>query len=338
MKITMAHGSGGKSSAQLMKDIFGKHFRNDVLDKMEDAAVLSLPASDESTADGSAVARIACSTDSFVVTPLVFKGGDIGKLCVCGTVNDLLMMGAVPKYLTCGFIMEEGLDTDLLDQLVGSMAAQAREAGVIIAAGDTKVVEGNGGLYINTTGIGLIPEGRDVSSSNCRAGDVILCSGNLGDHHACILSHRMEIENDITSDCAALNDIVDALFDAGIDVRTMRDVTRGGLGTVINEIAGSSACKIELDEDSIPVSPQVKGFSDILGLDPLYMGNEGKMIAVVPEAQAEAALAAMRSAEHGKDAVMIGRVLEGEGAFIKTRLGATRRFDVLYGEGLPRIC
>ena len=338
MKITMAHGSGGKSSAQLMKDIFGKHFRNDVLDKMEDAAVLSLPASDESAADGSAVARIACSTDSFVVTPLVFKGGDIGKLCVCGTVNDLLMMGAVPKYLTCGFIMEEGLDTDLLDQLVGSMAAQAREAGVIIAAGDTKVVEGNGGLYINTTGIGLIPEGRDVSSSNCRAGDVILCSGNLGDHHACILSHRMEIENDITSDCAALNDIVDALFDAGIDVRTMRDVTRGGLGTVINEIAESSACKIELDEDAIPVSPQVKGFSDILGLDPLYMGNEGKMIAVVPEAQAEAALAAMRSAEHGKDAVMIGRVLEGEGAFIKTRLGATRRFDVLYGEGLPRIC
>ena len=338
MKITMAHGSGGKSSAQLMKDIFGKHFKNEVLDKMEDAAVLSLPTSDGSAADGSAVARIACSTDSFVVTPLVFKGGDIGKLCVCGTVNDLLMMGAVPKYLTCGFIMEEGLDTDLLDQLVGSMAAQAREAGVIIAAGDTKVVEGNGGLYINTTGIGLIPEGRDVSSSNCRAGDVILCSGNLGDHHACILSHRMEIENDITSDCAALNDIVDALFDAGIDVRTMRDVTRGGLGTVINEIAESSACKIELDEDAIPVSPQVKGFSDILGLDPLYMGNEGKMIAVVPEAQAEAALAAMRSAEHGKDAVMIGRVLEGEGAFIKTRLGATRRFDVLYGEGLPRIC
>ena len=201
-----------------------------------------------------------------------------------------------------------------------------------------EVVEGNGGLYINTTGIGLIPEGRDVSSSNCRAGDVILCSGNLGDHHACILSHRMEIENDITSDCAALNDIVDALFSAGIDVRTMRDVTRGGLGTVINEIAESSACKIELDEDSIPVSPQVKGFSDILGLDPLYMGNEGKMIAVVPEAQAEAALAAMRSAEHGKDAVVIGRVLEGEGAFIKTHLGATRRFDVLYGEGLPRIC
>jgi len=326
MKITMAHGSGGKSSAQLMKDIFGKHFSNDVLNKMEDAAVLDIPG------------RIACSTDSFVVTPLVFKGGDIGKLCVCGTVNDLLMMGAQPKYLTCGFIMEEGLDTELLDQLVASMAAQAKEAGVIIAAGDTKVVEGNGGLYINTTGIGMIPEGRDVSSANCREGDVILCSGNLGDHHACILSHRMEIENDIVSDCAALNDVVGALFDAGIDVRTMRDVTRGGLGTVINEIAESSSCKIELDEEAIPVSPQVKGFSDILGLDPLYMGNEGKMIAVVPEKQAEAALSAMRSTEHGKDAAVIGRVLDGEGAFIKTHLGATRRFDVLYGEGLPRIC
>ena len=327
MKITMAHGSGGKSSAQLMKDIFGKHFSNEVLAKMEDAAVLDIPD-----------ARIACSTDSFVVTPLVFKGGDIGKLCVCGTVNDLLMMGAVPQYLTCGFILEEGLDTDLLDAIVESMAKQAREAGVIIVAGDTKVVEGNGGLYINTTGIGQIPAGRQVSSANCNEGDVIICSGNLGDHHACILSHRMEIENNIESDCAALNDIVDALFGAGIDVKAMRDVTRGGLGTVINEIAESSSCRIELEEEAIPVSPEVKGFSDILGLDPLYMGNEGKMIAVVPEEQAAKALEAMRSAEHGKNAAIIGKVQAGEGAFIKTHLGATRRFDVLYGEGLPRIC
>ena len=327
MKITMAHGSGGKSSAQLMKDIFGKHFSNEILAKMEDAAVLDLSAG-----------RIACSTDSFVVTPLVFKGGDIGKLCVCGTVNDLLMMGAEPKYLTCGFILEEGLETELLDQIVESMAAQAREAGVIICAGDTKVVEGNGGLYINTTGIGLIPEGRDVSSANCEEGDVIICSGNLGDHHACILSHRMEIENDITSDCAALNDIVESLFAAGINVKAMRDVTRGGLGTVINEIADSSTCRIELEEAAIPVSPQVKGFSDILGLDPLYMGNEGKMIAVVPAKQADAAVEAMRKTKHGKDAVVIGRVAAGEGAYIKTHLGATRRFDVLYGEGLPRIC
>ncbi len=326
MKITMAHGSGGQSSAQLMADIFGKHFKNQVLDKMEDAAVL--------TVNG----KIACSTDSFVVTPLEFKGGDIGKLCVCGTVNDLLMMGAVPKYLTCGFILEEGLDTELLDRIVASMAKQAREAGVIIVAGDTKVVEGSGGLFINTTGIGEIPEGRDVSSANCREGDVILCSGHLGDHHACILSHRMNIENNITSDCAALNDIVDALFAAGIDVRTMRDVTRGGLGTVINEIAGSSNCRIELEEESIPVNPEVRGFSDILGLDPLYMGNEGKMIAVVPADQAKQALAAMKATEHGANAAIIGTVQAGEGAYLRTRLGATRRFDVLYGEGLPRIC
>lgn len=329
MKITMAHGSGGKSSAQLMGDIFGKHFANSVLDKMEDAAVLEVPG------DGS---RIACSTDSFVVTPLEFKGGDIGKLCVCGTVNDLLMMGAEPKYLTCGFILEEGLDTELLDRVVASMAAQAREAGVIIVAGDTKVVEGNGGMYINTTGIGIVPEGRNVSGGNCRPGDVIICSGNLGDHHACILSHRMEIENDITSDCAALNDIVENLFEEGIDVRAMRDVTRGGLGTVLNEISESSNCRIELEEESIPVNSQVRGFADILGLDPLYMGNEGKMIAVAPAEEADKALAAVKKAPHGRDAAVIGRFTEGTGTYIRTRLGATRRFDVLYGEGLPRIC
>lgn len=326
MKITMAHGSGGKSSAQLMSDIFGKHFKNQVLDRMEDAAVLEVSG------------RIACSTDSFVVTPLVFRGGDIGKLCVCGTVNDLLMMGAVPKYLTCGFILEEGLDTELLDGIVESMAAQAREAGVIIVAGDTKVVEGSGGLYINTTGIGEIPDGRDVSSRNCRPGDVVILSGNLGDHHACILSHRMEIENEIQSDCAALNDIVDALFAEKIDVRTMRDVTRGGLGTVLNEIAESSSCMVELEEESIPVHDDVRGFADILGLDPLYMGNEGKMIAVVPAEDAQKALEAMRNTEHGRDAAIIGTIKEGEGTYLKTRLGATRRFDVLYGEGLPRIC
>lgn len=326
MKITMAHGSGGKSSAELMSEIFGKHFHNQILDRMEDAAVLEVEG------------RIACSTDSFVVTPLEFKGGDIGKLCVCGTVNDLLMMGAVPQYLTCGFILQEGLEVEVLDRIVESMAKQAKEAGVIIVAGDTKVVEGDGGLFINTTGIGKIPEGRDVSSSNCKQGDVIICSGNLGDHHACILSHRMEIENSIKSDCAALGDIVEALFNEGIEVRTMRDVTRGGLGTVINEIAVSSECRIELFEDDIPVDPEVKGFSDILGLDPLYMGNEGKMIAVVPAEQRDKALEAMRSTVHGANAAVIGQVLEGEGAYIRTRLGATRKFDVLYGEGLPRIC
>lgn len=326
MKITMAHGSGGKTSAELMSGIFGKYFKNSVLDKMEDAAVLELNG------------KVAFSTDSFVVTPVIFKGGDIGKLSICGTVNDLLMMGAEPKYVTCGFILEEGLDIDLLDRIVASMAAQAAAAGVMIVAGDTKVVEGSGGLYINTSGIGIIPQDRDVSAANCRPGDKILLSGNLGDHHACILSARMEIENNIASDCGCLSDITDALFAAGIQVRTMRDVTRGGLGTILNEIADASGHRLQLSEAAIPVNEEVRGFADILGLDPLYMGNEGKMIAIVPEEQAQQALELMRNTEHGKNAAMIGEVTEGEGTFIITRLGGSRVLDVLYGEGLPRIC
>lgn len=326
MKITMAHGSGGKTSAELMSSIFGKYFKNSVLDKMEDAAVLELNG------------KVAFSTDSFVVTPVIFKGGDIGKLSICGTVNDLLMMGAEPKYITCGFILEEGLDIDVLEQIVASMAAQAAAAGVMIVAGDTKVVEGSGGLYINTSGIGIIPQDRDVSAANCRSGDKILLSGNLGDHHACILSARMEIENNIASDCGCLADITDALFAGGIQVRTMRDVTRGGLGTILNEIADASKKKIQLSEESIPVDEEVRGFADILGLDPMYMGNEGKMIAVVPENQAQLALGLMRKTEHGKNAVIIGEITDGSGTFITTRLGGSRVLDVLYGEGLPRIC
>ena len=199
MRIDMSHGSGGKASAELMKDIFAKHYSNDILNKMEDAAVLELHG------------RIACSTDSFVVTPVVFNGGDIGKLSVCGTVNDLLMMGAEPKYMTAAFILEEGLEMSLLDQIVSSMAKTADEAGVKIISGDTKVVEGKGGLYINTTGIGLIPAGREISAGNCSESDVVLLSGNLGDHHACILSARMGIKNDIKSDCACLNRLVNSL-------------------------------------------------------------------------------------------------------------------------------
>lgn len=326
MKITMAHGSGGKSSEELMESIFGKYFNNEILSRMEDAAVLDIKG------------KIAFSTDSFVVTPVIFKGGDIGKLCICGTVNDLLMMGAVPKYITCGFILEEGLEVEELDRIVCSMAAQAEKAGVMIVAGDTKVVEGNGGLYINTSGIGLIPEGRDISASNMRPGDKIILSGTLGDHHACILSARMNIENDISSDCACLSDITGALFEEGIDVRTMRDVTRGGLGTILNELADKSRCRIDIHEDDIPVRESVRGFSDILGLDPLYMGNEGKMIAVVRGDQAERALEIMRGTKHGKDAAVIGEVTEGSGTFVVTSLGACRVLDVLYGEGLPRIC
>lgn len=326
MKINMAHGSGGKASADLMKDVFGKYFSNEVLDKMEDAAVIPISG------------KIAFSTDSFVVTPKIFKGGDIGKLSVCGTVNDLLMLGAEPKYLTAGFILEEGLEIAELERIVESMAKTAQEAGVKIVAGDTKVIEGKGGLYINTSGIGMIPDDRNISAANCREGDVLILSGNLGDHHACILSARMNIENNIKSDCACLNAITESLFNNGIEVKTMRDVTRGGLGTVLNEIAESSKCSIEISENSLPVNPEVKGFCDILGLDPLYMGNEGKMIVLVAEKDSEKALQLIKDTPQGQDAVILGKVISGKGVIMRTRLGGSRVVDVLYGEGLPRIC
>lgn len=328
--ITLSHGSGGKDSADLMASIFGKYFSNEILDKMEDGAVLEIGTS-----------RIVTSTDSFVVTPIEFKGGDIGKLSICGTVNDILMMGAVPKYITCGFIIEEGLPIDTLDRIVKSLADTAKVAGVTIVAGDTKVVDKQGsqsGLFINTTGIGVLPEGRDISAANCKAGDAIIVSGNLGDHHACILSDRMDIENDIKSDCAVLSDIPNTLYDNNIKVRAMRDITRGGLGTVLNEIADSSEISIEIKEDQIPVDLEVKGFCGIMGLDPLYMGNEGKMLIVVDGSDAEKALSLIKNTENGKDAKVVGYAKEGSGVFSKTKIGGTRKIDLLYGEGLPRIC
>ncbi len=326
MKINLSHGSGGKASSELMQSIFGKHFSNPILDKMEDAAVLDIHG------------KIAFSTDSFVVTPVFFKGGDIGKLAVCGTVNDLLMMGAKPLYMTAAFILEEGLDIDDLERIVISMKNAAEEAGIKIVAGDTKVIEGKGGLFINTSGIGHIPEAFNVSASNCKPSDVLILSGNLGDHHACILSHRMQIENGIESDCAPLNTIIEAMFDAGIQVKTMRDVTRGGLGTILNELAEMSGCGIEIIEKDLPVNASVRGFCEILGLDPLYMGNEGKMIAIVSEKDADRALALIKETQYGKDAAIIGRAVSGHGVTMITPLGGKRTVDVLYGEGLPRIC
>ncbi len=328
MKITMAHGSGGKATSELIHQIFAKQFQNPVLDRMEDSAVV--PGS----------STIAMTTDSFVVTPLAFPGGDIGRLSVCGTVNDLLMSGAEPKYLTCGFIIEEGADSGELERIASSMAETAREAGVILVAGDTKVIEGKGGVYINTAGVGFVPEGRNVSAAQCRAGDVVLVSGNLGDHHAAILSSRMGIENQIQSDCAPLNEMVGVLFQNGIHVKALRDVTRGGLATVLNEFAQASSCCITLNEREIPVSDAVKGFCGILGLDPLYMGNEGKLVAVVERHDAEKALAVIRSARYGGNAALIGSVSGGEAGtvLVKTAIGGTRIVTELYGEGLPRIC
>lgn len=325
MKIDMSYGSGGKQTGNLINEVFLKHFNNKTLNKLEDAAVISVNG------------KIAYTTDSFVVTPLFFRGGDIGKLAVCGTVNDLSMMGAVPKYLTVGFIIEEGAELETIDKIAHSMALAAKEANVKIVAGDTKVIEGKGGIYINTSGIGEIVK-SGVSISNCRIGDLIILSGNLGEHHAAILSHRMGIENTIASDCAPLNSIVANLMKEKINVRCMRDVTRGGLATVLNEAADNSSCAVEIWEEALPLSGEIRGFCDILGLDPLYMANEGKMIAVVPGNQGEKALKAIRQTKYGENARIIGIITEGKGVRMKTRLQGIRSIDVLYGEGLPRIC
>lgn len=325
MKITLAHGSGGKYTSDLINSVFENSYGNDILAKMEDSAVV----------DG--YKKIALTTDSFVVTPLFFKGGDIGRLSVCGTVNDLLMRGAVPKYITTAFIIEEGADTGDLKRIAQSMAETAKEAGVIVVAGDTKVIEGSGGVYINTTGVGFV-EDDSISSSNCKAGDKIILSGNLGDHHATILSARMNIENTIKSDNAPLVDIVKNLMDNHIDIHCMRDVTRGGLGTVLNEIADASEVRINLNENDLPVDPQVKSFADFLGLEIMHMGNEGKMIAVVSQADADKALELMKNSEYGANAQIIGEISDGGGVVLNTTLGGQRKISVLRGEGLPRIC
>ncbi len=328
MKITMAHGSGGKSTSELIGSVFEKTFDDPVLSKMEDSAVLP------------GAGRIALTTDSFVVTPLFFPGGDIGRLCVCGTVNDLLMSGAQPKYLTCGFILEEGAETDDLKKIARSMRETAKEAGVRIVAGDTKVVEGSGGVFINTAGVGFVPEGVTVGAECCREGDAVLLSGNLGDHHAAVLSRRMGIENTIQSDCAPLTEMVFAMEKSGVRIHAMRDVTRGGLGTVLNEFASASGCAVEMEEERMPVSAQVRAFCGVLGLDPLYMGNEGKMVAAVAAEDAEKALACMQGSRYGENAALVGRVgAPGESVvLLKTHVGGTRVVGPLYGEGLPRIC
>ena len=327
-KITMAHGSGGRATNDLIREIFARQFKNSVLDAMEDAAVV--PGS----------GRIAFTTDSFVVDPVEFPGGDIGRLSVCGTVNDLLMRGAVPKYLTCGFVLQEGLDMELLRRVAVSLAETAKEAGVQIVAGDTKVIEGNGGLLINTAGVGFVPEDVCISAANCRAGDAILVSGNLGDHHAALLSKRMGISNTITSDCAPLTRMVHALLAEGIRVHCLRDITRGGLGTVLKELAEASQVTMVLDEEKLPVDAQVRDFCGLMGLDPLYMGNEGKLVAFVAPEDAIRACEIMSGCDYGKNSTIIGTVTDETpgSAYVNTSIGGKRVLDVLFGEGLPRIC
>jgi len=326
MKITLAHGSGGKSTSDLINAVFAKHFSNPVLNMMEDSAVV----------DGSS--RIAVTTDSFVITPVIFKGGDIGRLSVCGTVNDLLMRGAKPKYITSAFIIEEGANTETLEIIAKSMADTAKEAGVQIICGDTKVIDGNGGIYINTTGVGFVKESTDIVSTNLREGDAVVVSGNIGDHHATVLSARMGIENNISSDNAPLCEMVENMLKAGIELHCMRDITRGGLGTVLNELADASHVNIEIEESKIPVKDEVKAFAKILGLDILHMGNEGKLAAIMPMNQAEKAVEIIRNSKYGENAQIIGKVQNGHGVTLMTPIGGKRKINVLFGEGLPRIC
>ncbi|OGR35991.1 MAG: hydrogenase expression/formation protein HypE [Desulfovibrionales bacterium GWA2_65_9] len=335
-KVLLDYGSGGKASQRFIGELFLKNFDNPELRRLNDGAVLSVGA------------RIAVSTDTFTVDPIFFPGGDIGALSVHGTVNDVAMMGAQPKYLTCGFILEEGLPISDLTQIVESMGAAAREAGVWIVTGDTKVVQKGAAdkIFINTTGIGEVIIDPAPAGDLARPGDDILISGTLGDHGLAILSTRqgLSFETPVKSDCASLNHIIVELLQTVPDVHVLRDPTRGGLATTLNEIAIASGVTCELIEDVIPVRPEVKGGCSLLGLDPLYLANEGKFICILPEAQADAALKLMHANPLAVDAKRIGTVIANEKpgqpgrVLLKTGLGGKRLLGMLEGEQLPRIC
>jgi hydrogenase expression/formation protein HypE len=322
--ITLNHGSGGRETQRLIEEIFLPHFTNELGDATRDAAVLSVGG------------RLAFTTDSFVVDPVFFRGGDIGRLAVCGTVNDLLTSGATPKYLSTAFVLETGLALDDLSKIVRSMALAAAEAGVLIVTGDTKVVEGNGRVFINTAGIGEIA-GNAVDFADAKAGDKLIVTNCLGSHHACILSARMGIENEIASDAAPLTAIVSRLTAENIPLHGMRDVTRGGLATVLCELAGQYGFGILVHEENLPVAKSVRGLCDILGLDPLHMGNEGVMLLAAPNTFADEALRLIRSEKYGENASVIGEVTES-GVVLRTKVGGNRILAPLIGEGLPRIC
>jgi hydrogenase expression/formation protein HypE len=336
--VTLAHGGGGKAMKDLIDDVFIKAFDNRALAPLEDQARFDLA---DLACHGD---RLAFTTDSFVVDPLFFPGGDIGKLAVCGTVNDLAVGGATPLYLSCAAIVEEGVTIDLLRQVADSMAKTAREAGVAIVTGDTKVVPRGAcdKLFLTTTGIGVIREGLNLGAHLTRPGDVILVNGLLGDHGAAILCARgdMALETPIESDCAPLHGLIAQMLAAAPGIRFLRDATRGGIATILNEIAEASQVAIEIDEAATPIRDEVKAFCEILGLDPLYLANEGKIVVVVPPAEAEAALAAMRAHPLGARAGIVGRATAGEAGRVtmRTIFGGWRIVDMLVGEQLPRIC
>jgi hydrogenase expression/formation protein HypE len=337
-RIVLGHGSGGRLSAELLRNIFLPLFSNPVLDRLDDQAIFDVGGS-----------RIAFTTDSFVVKPLFFPGGDIGSLAVHGTVNDLAMGGARPLWLSAAFILEEGLPTEELRRIAESMARAAGAAGVAVVTGDTKVIEkGKGdGLFINTTGIGVVPDGVRLSASQARPGDRVILSGPIGDHGIAIMAQRegLEFETEIVSDSAPLHELVETMLSASAlsgptGIRCLRDPTRGGLSSALNEIAAQSGVSIQIEESKVPVRDEVKGACELLGLDPLYVANEGKLVAMVAPEAADRVLEAMRGHERGREANIIGRVGSEHAGLVsmKTAFGSTRIVDLLAGDQLPRIC
>jgi hydrogenase expression/formation protein HypE len=334
-QIVIGHGSGGKMTHDLVNQVFASRLANEPLQQGNDSAVVNLPPGP---------GRLAISTDAHIVSPLFFPGGDIGRLAVCGTVNDVAMSGAIPLYLTAGFILEEGLLVETLEKVVDSMQAAAREAGVQIVAGDTKVVEKGkaDGLFITTAGVGWLPEGRQISGALASPGDVVLVSGTLGEHGIAVLTARGELglETNIQSDVSPLNGLIQDILTAAPHTHVLRDPTRGGLATTLNEIAIQSNVSIWLEEKAVPVLPAVSAACEMLGFDPLYIANEGKLIVILPAAEADAALQAMRGHLYGLNAGRIGIVKEMEPGrvLLRTLIGGTRLLDMLAGEMLPRIC
>ena len=332
-EIVLAHGSGGKLSHQLMEKMILPQFRNELLDPLHDGAIFSIGGQ-----------RVAFSTDSYVVNPIFFPGGDIGKLAVHGTVNDLAMCGARPLYLSVGFILEEGTPMEDFWRVVQSMQEAATAAGVLLATGDTKVVDRGKAdkIFINTSGIGVIPKGRDIAPSRAQIGDQIILSGAMAVHGIAVMSVRegLEFESEIASDTAPLNGLVEALFAGGVDIHVLRDPTRGGITSALTEIAHAARVGMLLQEAAIPISEEVKGACEILGLDPLYVANEGKLLAIVAPADTETVLRAMRAHPLGVDAAVIGEVVSDHPGFVtmNTRVGGRRVVDMMSGEQLPRIC
>jgi hydrogenase expression/formation protein HypE len=336
--VTLGHGGGGLLSAELIDDVFVAAFGNEFLARRGDACVLDV------AADVAAGGRLACTTDSYVVRPLFFPGGSIGDLAVNGTVNDLAMCGARPRYLTVGFILEEGFAIAELRRIAGSLAAAAARAGVLVVAGDTKVVErGHGdGCYVNTSGLGVVPRGIDLGTHRCADGDIVILSGPIGDHGMAIMAARegFGFETDIVSDTAPLHDLVATMLAVAPGVRMLRDPTRGGVAASLNEIAVAAGYGIEIDEPAIPVRPAVAAACDLLGLDPLLVASEGRLLAIVPAGEADAVLACMRCHEHGGGTVRIGRVVTDHPGLVvvRTTIGGRRVLPLPLGEQLPRIC